>query len=169
MTFTQQSTGAKAVEAFKNLEVTEQLISLSSIYSEIALGLPKVALGIPVPEVAKKLIEHLKQLPEAEQMQVMGSLISESSQRQDSRQVESTYNKEGEELLPGEIQALIDEYRSLSVEFRLLFWYQLAQEMGRGVISIPVNYSLSAATTELLNSFHSLRVEQQMNVLKQII
>lgn len=141
---------AEAVPAttalFKSLSVDDQLATFWYIYTEMGRSITPAAPGVARLQLAEGLLEQIKKMSHAEQLQAMRDLVS---------QTETSVTR---------------AYGVFSPNTKLGFWYQLAEWMQQSfVVPMPANYELSEQGKRVLEAIKSLEMGQQITVLRNIV
>ncbi|MBF2064834.1 MAG: Orange carotenoid protein [Calothrix sp. C42_A2020_038] len=150
MTYTQSPNQEinQVAQAFRSLEVDEQLALFWFVYKEMGSSVTPAAPGASTAssEIAEGLFNQVKELSHEQQLQIQRDLINKVD-TQISRQ-----------------------YGSLSDTTKLLFWYLLAQGMDNGtIIPMPENYELSSTAQDLLNQIKQKEFEQQITIFRDYV
>ncbi|MFN6563105.1 MAG: orange carotenoid protein N-terminal domain-containing protein [Nostoc sp. ChiSLP01] len=150
MTYTQTGdpTIRQHVEAWRQLDVDEQLGLFWFIYKEIGKSITPAAPGASTasPEIAEGLFNQVQELSQEQQLQVQRDLINKVD-TQISRQ-----------------------YGSLGDTTKLLFWYLLSQGMDNGtIIGVPGDYQLSSGSQALFTRIQGLPFEQQITLFRDYV
>jgi len=150
MTYTQTSdpTIRKCVEAWRKLDVDQQLALFWFIYKEMGKSVTPAAPAASTvsPEIAESLFNQVKELSHEEQLQVQRDLINKADTR------------------------IGREYGSFSDTTKLLFWYRLSQGMdGNVIIPVPAGYRLTSEAETLLKQVKELPFEQQINLFRDYV
>lgn len=137
---------AATTALFQQLAVDDQLAVLWYAYTEIGRSITPAAPGVARLQLAEGLLNQIKQMSHAEQLEVMRDLAT-NADTQVSR-----------------------SYGVLSVNTKLAFWYQLAEWMNQGfVVPMPPGYQLSAAGQAVLDQLKQLDMGQQITVLRKAV
>ena len=143
MTSTTISSYDQGKQAFKGLNVDDQLGLLWFVYTKLGSSITPAAPGASGSEIAQGLFNQVKELPHEQQLQVMRDIASNAN-TQISR-----------------------EYGSLSPETKLAFWYFLAQGMEDGtIIPMPPDYELPPQGKSLLGQIETMDFNQQIDFLR---
>lgn len=148
MTYTTSNSSSQLADAFKNLDVDQQLALFYFIYKEMGNSVTPAAPGASTAssEIAESLFNQVKELSHQEQLQLQRDLINHKN------------------------TLLAREYGALSDTTKLLFWYLLAQGMDEGtVIPMPSNYQLSSDAQTLFNQIKALEFQQQITLFRDIV
>lgn len=138
------NTGATGqhVAAFKSLPVDDQLATLALIYTEVAGSITPATLKINSSAASIEVVQQIEHMPAQEQLLAMRDL-----------------------LVAGGSSPLTLEYQSLETNSRLAVWYQLAQELGNAIVSIPSDHSISSEAADFLNLLKSVDFEHLVSFL----
>lgn len=143
MTYTPISSYDQGKQAFKGLNVDDQLGLLWVVYTKLGNSITPAAPGASGSEIAQGLFNQVKELPHKQQLQVMRDIASNAN------------------------TLISREYGSLSPETKLAFWYFLAQGMENGtIIPMPEDYELSQQGQSLLGQLESMEFNQQIDFLR---
>lgn len=143
MTSTTISSYDQGKQAFKGLNVDDQLGLLWFVYTKLGSSITPAAPGAAGSEIAQGLFNQVKELSHEQQLQVMRDIASN-------------------------VDTLISrEYGSLSPETKLAFWYFLAQGMENAtIIPMPPDYELPQEGKDLLAQIESMEFNQQIDFLR---
>ncbi len=137
-------TSTKAV--FQSLSVDDQLAVLWYAYTEMGRSITPAATGAARLQIAAGLLNQIKQMSHAEQLNVMRDLAAKRN-TQISR-----------------------SYGILSNNTKLAFWYELSELMVQGfVVPMPAGYQLSRDGVQVLEAIKQLDFGQQITVLRQVV
>jgi hypothetical protein len=137
---------SQAEQAFRSLNVDDQLAFLWFVYTKMGDSITPAAPGRAGEDIAAGLYEQVKVLSHDEQLQVQRDLLTNA---------DTTIGR---------------EYGSLSDNTKLLFWYRLAQGMESAtIVPMPPNYELKGEAKELLAALESAEFEQQITFLRDIV
>jgi len=143
MTFTPISSYDQGKQAFKGLNVDDQLGLLWFVYTRLGSSITPAAPGASGSEIAQGLFNQVKELPHEQQLQVMRDIASNAN------------------------TLISREYGSLSPETKLAFWYFLAQGMENGtIIPMPPDYELPQQGKNLLMQIESMDFNEQIDFLR---
>lgn len=143
MTSTTISSYDQGKQAFKGLDVDDQLGLLWFVYTKLGSSITPAAPGASGSEIAEGLFNQVKELPQEQQLQVMRDIASNA------------------DIL------ISREYGSLSPETKLAFWYYLAQGMENGtIIPMPSDYELPQQGKNLLAQIELMNFNQQIDFLR---
>ncbi len=136
-----------AIQIFRNLGVDEQLAWLWYVYKQMGNSVTPAAPGAAASDIAEGLFEQVKQLPQAEQLEVMRAIARGDQESRISR-----------------------EYDSLSANTKLAFWYALAIGMDNGsIIPMPDKYDLTEQGRDLLAATETMDLESQITLLRNAV
>ncbi|PPS45342.1 orange carotenoid protein N-terminal domain-containing protein [Chroococcidiopsis sp. TS-821] len=134
------------IALFKRLSVDDQLALLWYAYTEMGRSITPAAPGAARLQLAEGLLNQIKAMSHAEQLQVMRDLAANRN------------------------TAISRAYGVLSANTKLAFWYELSVLMERGiVVPMPPGYRPSPAVTEVLEAIKSLDFGQQITVLRNAV
>ncbi|MBD2104036.1 Orange carotenoid protein [Leptolyngbya sp. FACHB-261] len=137
---------ARAVEAFQQLDVDTQLALLWFIYTQVRGPVHPSSPSVASPEVADGLIEQIRQMPEAQQLEAQREIVG---------RVDTPISR---------------EYGALSANTKLTFWHHLAQEIDQGkLIAFPDNYKLKPEAQNLMAAIQSLDYGLQIQALRDAV
>ncbi|WP_341530915.1 orange carotenoid protein N-terminal domain-containing protein [Nostoc sp. UHCC 0302] len=139
----------EAVSKFQNLDTDKRLSVLALLYSEIADEVPALTLKETPNETSTSLVAKIQKLSKTEQLPALRQLLGQSEGRETGISTE--------------------EYTSLSIDDKLAFWYQLAQNLGASIIDIPDDYLPSEEVTEVLDLLHTPNLEDLVTFLKRVL
>jgi len=142
VTFTDADAVDKAVAAFKNLPVDDQLAALAMIYAEVAGSITPATLKMTSPDISAKFVILIEEMSQEEQLLALRDL-----------------------LLGGGSSPLALEYQSLDTNSRLALWYQLAQRLGNTIAGIPSDYTVSSGVADFLTLLKSMDFEHLVSFL----
>ncbi len=134
-----------AVVGFKSLSVDDQLALFWFIYTELGRSITAAAPGAARLQLAEGILNQIKQMSHAEQLQVMRDLVS------------------------GANTPITRAYGVLSANTKLAFWYQLAVWMGGFVVPMPAGYQLSRDAERAFETIKQLDFGQQITVLRSVV
>jgi hypothetical protein len=134
------------IESFNQLSAEEQLALLWFAYTEMGVSITPAAMSAVNMVFAEKTLTQIKQMPPAEQTQVMCDLVNHTD------------------------TPICRTYSFFSTNVKLGFWYQLSEWMKQGIVApIPPGYKLSAPASEVLQAIRQLEGGQQLTVLQDIV
>lgn len=133
------------ITVFQSLSVDDQLAVLWYAYTEMGRSITPAATGAARLQLAEGLLNQIKQMSHAEQLQVMRDLAAKNN-TQFSR-----------------------SYGILSNNTKLAFWYELSELMVKGfVVPVPANYTISRDGAQVLEALKGLDFGQQITVLRKV-
>ncbi|MBE9051079.1 orange carotenoid protein [Nostocales cyanobacterium LEGE 11386] len=131
---------------FQSLSVDDQLAVLWYAYTEMGRSITPAATGAARLQIAAGLLNQIKQMSHAEQLNVMRDLAAKRN-TQISR-----------------------SYGILSNNTKLAFWYELSELMVKGfIVPMPAGYQLSRDGIQVLEAIKQLDFGQQITVLRQVV
>ncbi len=134
------------IEQFNQLNAEDQLALIWFAYTEMGVSITPAAMSAVNMVFAEKTLTQIKQMPPAEQTQVMCDLVNHTD------------------------TPICRTYSSFSTNVKLGFWYQLSEWMKQGIVApIPPGYKLSAPASEGLQAIRQLDGGQQLTVLQEIV
>ncbi len=139
-----------AVPAVKNqikqLSVDEQLGLFWFIYTELGGAITPAAPGAARLQLAEGLLDDIKKLSHADQLQFMRDLVNKVK------------------------TPLTRSYGVLSPNTKLALWYQLAVWMESGeVVPVPAGYTLSRDGQKVMQAIRDLDFGQQITLLRSFV
>ncbi|CAN1210098.1 Orange carotenoid-binding domain-containing protein [Tumidithrix helvetica PCC 7403] len=133
-------------QLFKQLTADDRLAILWYAYTECGKSITPAAPGAARLHLASGLIDKVKKMTYAEQLQFMRDLVNKVD-TPDTR-----------------------AYGILSTNTKLGFWYVLAELMTQGiVVPMPSNYQASKDVQRLLGTIASLDFGQQITILRSAV
>ena len=134
------------IALFEQLSVDDQLALLWYAYTEMGRSITPAAVGAARLQFAEGLLNQIKQMPEAEQMQVMRDLANRAD------------------------TPISRSYGYFSVNTKLAFWYELAELMKQGTVApVPTGYEMSRGIAAVLEAIKKLDPGQQITVLRNTV
>lgn len=134
------------IESFNQLSAEDQLALLWFAYTEIGVNITPAAISAVNMVFAEKTLTQIKQIPFAEQTQVMCDLVNHTD------------------------TPICRTYSSFGTNVKLGFWYQLSEWMKQGIVApIPERYKLSVKASDVLENIRKLEGGQQLTVLQNIV
>jgi hypothetical protein len=134
------------IELFNQLSAEDQLALLWFAYTEMGVTITPAAMSAVNMVFAENTLTQIKQMPFAEQTQVMCDLVNQTD------------------------TPICRTYSSFGTNVKLGFWYQLSEWMKQGIVApIPAGYQLSAPASEVLQAIRQLEGGQQLTVLQGIV
>jgi hypothetical protein len=135
-----------AISVFRALSLDDQLAVLWSVYTEMGRSITPAATGTVRLQMAEGLLNQIKQMNPAEQLEAMRDLA-------------------GQRNTP-----ISRSYGILSPNTKLAFWYELSDLMvKRLVVPMPVSYQLSRDGAQVLETLKQLDFGQQITILRKIV
>ncbi|MBE9181663.1 Orange carotenoid protein [Oculatella sp. LEGE 06141] len=148
MTYTTSNPSSELVQAFRSLDVDQQLALFWFVYKEMGDSITPAAPGASTvsPEIAEGLFNQVKEMSHDEQLQVQRDLVSNKN------------------------TMITREYGALSDTTKLLFWYRLAQGMDSNtIIPMPPGYELNEQANNLLEQIKGLEFENQITLFRDVV
>jgi hypothetical protein len=137
---------APVTEQIKRLSVDDQLALLWYTYTEMGNSITPAAPGVARLQLAEGLLNQVRQMSYAEQLEFMRNLASKISTPETR------------------------SYGVLSANTKLAFWYQLAEWMKEGVVvPMPADYTASSSVKQALSALKRLEMNQQITVLRNVV
>jgi hypothetical protein len=134
------------IALFDQLSVDDQLAFLWYAYTEMGKTITPAAPGAARLQFAEGLLNQIKQMPAAEQMQTMREIAS----RADTSSSRT--------------------YSTFSVNTKLAFWYELGELMKKGFVTpVPTGYQMSPGVKVVLEATQKLDPGQQITVLRNTV
>lgn len=139
----------QSVTKFQSLDIDDRLTVLALLYTEITDEIPALCLNNVPNENSANLVAQIQNLPQGEQLSALRQLLNP--------------DEVGETPIPTQ------EYTSISVEDKLAFWYQLAQNLGTTIIGVPNDYIPSEKATEVLDLLHTPNIDDLVTFFKRVL
>lgn len=137
---------ASTTAIFQSLSVDDQLAVLWYTYTEMGRSITPAATGAARLQLAEGLLNQIKQMSHAEQLQVMRDLASQNNTQ------------------------FTRSYGILSANTKLAFWYELSELMVKGVVvPVPLDYKISRDGSQVLEALKQLDFGQQITVLRKVV
>jgi hypothetical protein len=134
------------ITLFEQLSVDDKLALLWYAYTEMGRSITPAAVGVARLQFAEGLLNQIKQMSPAEQMQVMRELAN----RDDT--------------------PIGRSYGFFSVNTKLAFWYELGELMKQGFVApVPPGYQMSKGVSVVLEAIKQLDPGQQITVLRNTV
>lgn len=134
------------IALFEQLSVDDQLALLWYAYTEMGRTITPAAPGAARLQLAEGILNQIKQMPAADQTQVMRDIAS----RADS--------------------PISRSYAYFSVNTKLAFWFELAELMKQRIVApIPTGYEMSLGVKVVLEAIQRLDRGQQITVLRNAV
>uniref|UniRef100_B8HMA7 Orange carotenoid protein n=1 Tax=Cyanothece sp. (strain PCC 7425 / ATCC 29141) TaxID=395961 RepID=B8HMA7_CYAP4 len=148
MTYVTSEPTQQLADAFRRLEVDQQLALFWFVYTEMGQSITPAAPAASTvsPQVAEGLFNQVKDMSREDQLQIQRDLIM------------------------GQNTLISREYGALSDTTKLLFWYLLAQGMEEGsVIPMPEDYQMSSEAQGIFDQIVGLEFNQQITLFRNIV
>lgn len=134
------------IKSFNQLSAEDQLALLWFAYTEMGVSITPAAMSAINMVFAEKTLTQIKQMPPAEQTQVMCDLVNHTD------------------------TPICRTYSSFGTNIKLGFWYQLSEWMKQEIVApIPAAYKSSAPASDVLQAIRQLDGGQQLTVLQNIV
>ncbi len=134
------------IESFNQLSAEDQLALLWFAYTEMGVTITPAAMSVVNMVFAEKTLTQIKQMPAAEQTQVMCDLVNQTD------------------------TPICRTYSSFGTNVKLGFWYQLSEWMKQGIVApIPAGYKLSVSASDVLQAIRQLEAGKQLTVLQDLV
>ncbi|MBV9386109.1 MAG: nuclear transport factor 2 family protein [Chroococcidiopsidaceae cyanobacterium CP_BM_ER_R8_30] len=134
------------VAMFNRLSVDDQLAFLWYAYTELGRSITPAAPGKANLQLMEGLLNQIKQMSHAEQMQLMRDLANNAD------------------------TPISRSYGYFSVNAKLGFWWQLGEWMKQGLVApIPTGYQMSSEVAAVLEAVKQLDPGQQITVLRNTV
>ncbi|HIK17242.1 MAG TPA: Orange carotenoid protein [Leptolyngbyaceae cyanobacterium M33_DOE_097] len=128
------------------LTVDDQLALLWYAYTEAGRSVTPAALGSARLQLAEGLLNRVKQLSYADQLQFMRDLVNRANNE------------------------LTRAYGVLSTNTKLALWYQLAEWMTQGiVVPMPSDYISAPEAVQAFENLKKLDMGQQITILRNLV
>lgn len=136
----------KTIEQFNQLKAEDQLALIWFAFTEMGKTITIAAPGAANMIFAQGILDQIKQMPPAEQMQAMCDLANHAD------------------------TPLCRTYSSFTVNVKLGFWNQLGEWMEAGIVApIPKGYQLSSKASAVLKSIQNADPGQQITILRSAV
>lgn len=134
------------IALFDQLSVDDKLALLWYAYTEMGRSITPAAVGAARLQFAEGLLNKIKGMSEADQMQVMRELANRAD------------------------TPISRSYGYFSVNTKLAFWYELAELMKQGTVApVPTGYQMSRGVESVLEAIKKLDAGQQITVLRNTV
>lgn len=134
------------IALFDQLSVDDQLALLWYAYTEMGRTITPAAPGAARLQFAEGMLNQIKQMSEADQMQAMRDLASRAD------------------------TPISRSYGYFSVNTKLAFWYELGELMKQGLVArVPTGYQMSRGVEAVLEAIKKLDPGQQITVLRNTV
>jgi Orange carotenoid protein, N-terminal len=131
------------LSSIQGLSTDDQLGLLWVLYEHMGESITPAAPGAADEQFTQRLLEDVKAMEQADQLTFMRNLVEKTVTDQTKI------------------------YGSYSENNKLLFWYELAEEMAAGtVVPVPEDYELSSSASEVFNALAALDFNAQITVLR---
>lgn len=136
----------KTIEQFNQLKAEDQLALIWFAFTEMGKTITIAAPGAANMMFAQGILDQIKQMPPAEQTQVMCDLANHAD------------------------TPLCRTYGSFTMNVKLGFWNQLGEWMEAGIVApIPKGYQLSPQASAVLKSIQNADPGQQITILRNAV
>ncbi|MBE9016801.1 orange carotenoid protein N-terminal domain-containing protein [Chroococcidiopsis sp. CCNUC1] len=134
------------ISLVKRLSTDDQLALLWYAYTEMGRSITPAAPGAARLQLAEGLLNSLKQMSHAQQLEAMRDLVERKN------------------------TPISRSYGILSNNTKLAFWYELSELMVQGfVVPMPTGYQPSRDVNETLATIKQLDFGQQITVLRKLV
>ncbi|KPQ35766.1 MAG: Orange carotenoid protein, N-terminal [Phormidesmis priestleyi Ana] len=134
------------LSAFKALSTDEQLGLLWVLYEHMGESITPAAPGAAEAQFTQRLLEDVKAMEHSDQLAFMRDLVQKTATEKTKM------------------------YGGYTEDNKLLFWYQLAEEMAAGtVVPMPEGYELSSEAAKVFNNLAALDFNAQITVLRHAV
>lgn len=134
------------IALFEQLSVDDKLAYLWFAYTEMGRSITPAAVGAARLQFAESLLNQIKQMSTADQLQVMRDLANRAD------------------------TAISRSYSFFSVNTKLAFWYELGELMKQGIVApVPSGYQMSPGVQVVLEATKRLDPGQQITVLRNTV
>jgi Orange carotenoid protein, N-terminal len=149
MTSTNVSFIDEAALKFEKLDADTKLGVLALLYDQLVDEIPVGAVDFDsVPQEATNLLTNLQQIPQSEQLEAMRGLLESENHNTDIS---------------------VQDHSSLDSDSKLIFWFQLAKNLGKSIIGVPSDYIPSEEVTEILDLLESTNIDNFVAFLKRVL
>ncbi|MDX2213070.1 MAG: orange carotenoid protein N-terminal domain-containing protein [Oculatellaceae cyanobacterium bins.114] len=159
----------KCVQAFKKLNVNEQLGALAALYSEVKASVTSHKTAMAASSEVDHLIKQINDMRQENRLQFLEDVLSEKAIGSDETALDPHPSKAMLELLPGGATSPIDKYNDMSINSRLTVWYRLGEAMQNQLPAIVAENPPSAKASELISSLKQCDFDQQIAFLNKVI
>ncbi|WNZ28026.1 Red carotenoid-binding protein [Leptolyngbya sp. NK1-12] len=136
----------KTIAQFNQLKAEDQLALIWFAFTEMGKTITIAAPGAANMLFAQNVLDQIKQMPAAEQTQVMCDLANHAD------------------------TPICRTYGSLTMNIKLGFWNQLGEWMEQGIVApIPKGYQLSSKARSVLKAIEAADPGQQITILRNIV
>ncbi|MEA5581311.1 orange carotenoid protein N-terminal domain-containing protein [Nodularia harveyana UHCC-0300] len=131
---------------FQSLSTDDQLAVLWYAYTEMGRSITPAATGLARLQIAAGLLNQIKQMSHAEQLNVMRDLATRKN------------------------TPISRSYGILNDNTKLAFWYELSELMVKYlIVPMPVGYQLSRDGIQVLEALKALNFSQQISILRKVV
>ncbi len=142
----QQTSSSQELSAFNSLGTDEKLGLLWVVYKHMGESITPAAPGAAAPQFTKTLLNEVKGMEHEAQLNFMRDLVNKSSTEQTKA------------------------YGAFDENNKLLFWYELSEEMTKGtVVPVPDDYELSADGSQVFDAIAALDYNEQITLLRDAV
>lgn len=134
------------IAVFQSLSIDDQLAVLWYAYTEMGRSITPAATGSARLQLAEGLLNQIKKMSHAEQLNVMRDLAAKRN------------------------TPICRSYGILSNNTKLAFWYELSELMVKNlVVPMPAGYQLSRDGSQVLEAIKVLDFGQQITVFRKVV
>jgi hypothetical protein len=134
------------IAVFQSLSIDDQLAVLWYAYTEMGRSITPAATGSARLQLAEGLLNQIKKMSHAEQLNVMRDLAAQRN------------------------TPICRSYGILSNNTKLAFWYELSELMVKGLVApMPAGYQLSRDGSQVLEAIKVLDFGQQITVFRKVV
>lgn len=134
------------IALFEQLNVDDKLALLWFAYTEMGRSITPAAVGAARLQFAEGLLNQIKQMSQADQLQVMRDLANRAD------------------------TPVSRSYANFSVNTKLAFWFELGELMKQGIVApVPSGYEMSRGVQIVLDAIKQLDAGQQITVLRNTV
>lgn len=142
----QETSSAQELSAFNALGTDEKLGLLWVVYKNMGGSITPAAPGAAAPQFTQTLLEEVKGMEHSKQLDFMRDLVNKSSTKH------------------------TQAYGAFDENNKLLFWYELSEEMTKGtVVPVPDDYELSADGSQVFDAITALDYNEQITLLRDAV
>lgn len=137
---------SQELSTFNGLTADEKLGVLWVIYTNMGGSITEAGPGAAGDQFTQRLLDRVKSMDESAQMTFMRDLI-EHKKTSDT-----------------------EAYSNFSDDTKLVFWYQLSEEMAAGtVVQVPDDYTLNGDAAQVYSKVENLEFNQQLTFLRYAV
>lgn len=141
-----QNPVADTTKLILSLSIDDQLALLWYVYTEMGRSITPAAPGAARMQFAEGVINQIKQMSHAQQLDVMRDLAAKRN------------------------TPISRSYGIWSVNTKLAFWFELSELMAQGLVApVPSNYQPSRDVVQTLEAIKQLDFGQQITVLRNAV